>query len=308
MGEIWIYSEEPAVAAQLLVPGKKLVQGTAQSIRVILTDKSAAHELIRRGADKVHVFDTQDGRPESCAPVLAEMIQAEKPTAVLFGGTLRGKEVAARCAALVGAGLVTDALDIRMNSGSVETDRMVYGGLAVATELLTEPALIGISPLSYQAPEEDGSRDGDVIIEEVAASSGIVIQEICPIVREGADLANADKIVCIGRGIAKQEDIDMFSKLAELMDAEVGCTRALADSQWLSHEVYLGISGVKAKPSLYLAFGVSGQVQHLSGIRDSKTIVAVDINENAPIFAAADYGIVGDLYEVAPLLIEALQK
>ncbi len=307
MGEIWVYSEEPAVAAELLVIGRKLAQDTKQ-VRAILTEKSAARALIRRGADKVHIFELSDGRPESCAAVLAEIIRAEKPAAVLFGGTLRGKETAAKCAAILGEGLVTDAIDVRVNADAIETDRMLFGGLAVATEVLTEPALIGIPPRSFSAPAEDESRDGDIILEEVAANEGVIVQEICAIARESADLANADRIVCIGRGVAKKEDMEMFNKLAEAMGAVVGCTRAVADSQWLPHEAYLGISGVRAKPSLYISFGVSGQVQHLSGIRDSKIIVAIDTNENAPIFAAADYGIVGDLYEVAPLLIAALQK
>ncbi|MDR3588706.1 MAG: electron transfer flavoprotein subunit alpha/FixB family protein [Negativicutes bacterium] len=307
MGEIWVYSEEPEVAAQLIVPGRKLARGAAP-VRAILTDKSGAHELIHRGADKVHAFALQDGRPESCASVLAEMIRAEKPKAVLFGGTLRGKETAARCAAILGAGLVTDALDIRISPDAIETDRMVYGGLAVVTELLTEPALIGISPQLFSAPEEDDARDGEVTIEEVCPRDRLVVKEICPIIREGADLTTADRIVCVGRGVAKKEDIAIIDKLAKLMGAQIGCTRAVADSQWLPHETHLGISGVKARASLYISFGVSGQVQHLSGIRDSKLIVAVDKNENAPIFAAADYGIVGDLYEVVPLLTAALEK
>jgi electron transfer flavoprotein alpha subunit len=263
--------------------------------------------MISYGADKVHVFKLQDNRPESCVPALTKMIKAEKPLAVLFGGTMRGKEVAARCAALLEAGLVTDALAIRINSGSIETDRMVYGGLAVSTEELSAPALIGVPSQLFTAPESSASRTGNVLTEEVAGDSGIITEECRPILHEGADLTKADKIVCVGRGVAKKEDLDMFFKLAELMGAEVGCSRAFAENQWLPYEGYIGISGAKVKPDLYISFGVSGQVQHLSGMRDSKTIVAVDINENAPIFAAADYGIVGDLYEVVPLLIATLQ-
>lgn len=306
MNEIWIYSEDPIVASQLIAYGREIAQGEDQQICAILADQSVARDMISYGADKVHVFNIADDRPESCVTALANMIKAGHPLLVLFGGTLRGKEVAARCAAILETGLTTDALAVRIDSDSIETDRMVYGGLAVSTERLSTSALIGVSPLLLSAPERDESRKGNILMEEIAGDNSIIVEDRRPIQREGVDLTKADKIVCVGRGVAKKEDLDMFYQLANLMGAEVACSRAVSDSQWLPHEVYIGISGVKVKPSLYISFGVSGQVQHLSGMRDSKIIVAVDTNENAPIFAAADYGIVGDLYEVAPLLIKAL--
>ena len=122
------------------------------------------------------------------------------------------------------------------------------------------------------------------------------------------DLAQAKIIVCVGRGVEKPEDIKLARELADVLGGEVGCSRPIAEElNWLPEEFYLGISGKKVKPELYIGLGVSGQIQHVTGIRDSKVIFAVNRDENAPIFEAADYGIVGDLYQVVPKLIEELK-
>ena len=127
--------------------------------------------------------------------------------------------------------------------------------------------------------------------------------------RGSVNLAEAKIIVCVGRGVGKPEDIKLARDLAEVLNGEVGCSRPVAEElNWLPEELYLGISGKKVKPELYIGLGVSGQIQHVTGIRDSKVIFAVNQDENAPIFEAADYGIVGDLYQVVPKLIEELKS
>jgi len=137
----------------------------------------------------------------------------------------------------------------------------------------------------------------------------VLVGGVCPIVRERADLANAEKIICVGRGLSSQSDMKLVEDLAEKIGAEIGCSRSIAeDYHWLPTESYIGLSGQKVKPQLYLSIGISGQVQHIVGARDARVIVAIDKNEKAPIFSAADYGIVGDLYEIVPKLIEKLGK
>jgi electron transfer flavoprotein alpha subunit len=127
-------------------------------------------------------------------------------------------------------------------------------------------------------------------------------------VREAVDVTEAKIIVCVGRGVEKQEDVKLARDLAEVLEGVVGCSRPIAEElRWLPEDVYLGISGKKVKPDLYIGVGVSGQIQHVTGIRDSKVIFAINRDENAPIFEASDYGIVGDLYQVVPLLIEELK-
>ncbi|MGO9687308.1 MAG: electron transfer flavoprotein subunit alpha/FixB family protein, partial [Syntrophobacteraceae bacterium] len=127
--------------------------------------------------------------------------------------------------------------------------------------------------------------------------------------REAVDITEAKIIVCIGRGLEKEADVKLARDLADVLGGEVGCSRPIAEElRWLPEDVYLGISGKKVKPDLYIGVGVSGQIQHVTGIRDSKIIVAINRDENAPIFEASDYGIVGDLYQVVPMLIEELKK
>ncbi len=152
-------------------------------------------------------------------------------------------------------------------------------------------------------------KKGEVV--EVAATfdARLSVGAVSPIVRQGADLSVAEKVIGVGRGLGKEADLEMVKELAGLMGAEIGCSRSIAeDYHWMPAESYIGISGAKIKPQIYLTIGVSGQVQHVSGVRDSRIIVAIDKSDTAPIFEAADYGIVGDLYQVVPALIEALKK
>lgn len=310
MPGIWIYSEDSVLARQLLTAGQELKETMGQALGVITFSEEEQDSFIAAGADKVYVLQGDNPWPESCADQIAGVIGTEEASVVLVGGSLRGKDVAAKVAAQQKAGLVTDALTIKYENHRIETTRLIYGGLAVRTEGVSLPAFITLPARTYAEPEPAANRQGEIRhIEAAPTDARLTISNVCPIVRQGADLAAADKIVCVGRGLAKQEDLDAVGKLAKAIGAEVGCTRGIAeDYHWLPNERYIGISGQKVKPELYIGLGVSGQVQHVVGIRDARVIVAVDTNEKAPIFAAADYGIVGDLYEVLPLLTEAMAK
>lgn len=178
----------------------------------------------------------------------------------------------------------------------------------MATDSVAFPALVTIAPKTFTEAETTNQK-AEIVTKDVQNSdSQITIGEVNPIVKEGVEISAANKIVSVGRGLSKQEDLEMVESLAAALDAEIACSRGFAeDYHWLPVDRYIGISGQKVKPNLYLSLGISGQVQHLAGMRDSKVIVAVDTNENAPIFEAADYGIVGDIYEIVPLLIEALK-
>jgi electron transfer flavoprotein alpha subunit len=170
-------------------------------------------------------------------------------------------------------------------------------------------ALSGLSVVTVPAGHFDKSAgSAEIVSIELASDSRLSLIEKASIVKEGADLNVADKIVCVGLGMEKQEDIKMAQELAAVLGAELGCTRGVAEERhWLPVEQYIGISGAIIKPQLYLSMGVSGQIQHIFGIRESKIIVAIDSNEKAPIFRSADYGIVGDMYEIIPLLTAALK-
>jgi electron transfer flavoprotein alpha subunit len=309
MAGIWIYSEDTAVARQLLTIGRELADKTGQQLCAVTIFEQDAPELVTSGAEKVFVLKSDSAWPESYAPAVAALAQQELPGAIFIGATLRGKDVAAKVAAHLKTGLVTDAFAIRFEDGAIETDRVMYGGLAVCTEILGEIGVVTVPPRTFEAPEKDHSRTGEIVILDAQTDSNIEVGSVCPIVRQGADISKAEKLVCVGRGLGKQEDMKLAQDLASVLGAEIGCTRSIAeDYHWLPNETYIGLSGQKVKPALYISMGVSGQVQHVAGIRDSKMIVAIDTNENAPIFAAADYGIVGDLYQIVPLLTEAMKK
>lgn len=309
MAGIWVYSEDDVITKQLLTVGKEIAAKMQEPLCALTLEEGMAKSLISSGAEKVFVLCGASIWPESYAQAIAKFAVEQKPSALFIGATLRGKDLAAKVAAILKTGLATDAFAVRYSEGSIETDRMMYGGLAVCTEILSTPSLVTIPPRTFEEPLADDSRSGEIIKISVSHETGVSVSAVCPIVRKGADITAAETVVCVGRGLAKQEDLQIAQELAAVLHGEVGCTRSIAeDYHWLPAETYIGLSGQKVKPSLYLSMGVSGQIQHVSGIRDSKVIVAIDTNENAPIFEAADYGIVGSLYEVVPLLTKEIQK
>ncbi|NLB18626.1 MAG: electron transfer flavoprotein subunit alpha/FixB family protein [Syntrophomonadaceae bacterium] len=182
---------------------------------------------------------------------------------------------------------------------------MMYGGMVQQKEILNGFGVVTVPAGKFYSV----TGNAEVISMNVQADRRVSLVETAPIVRQGVDLTQADKVVCVGMGLDKEEDLQMARDLAEAIGAEIACTRGMAEERhWLPVELYIGISGAVIKPKLYISLGVSGQIQHVFGIRDSQIIVGIDANERAPIFKAADYGIIGDLYEVVPLLTEALKK
>ncbi len=310
MSGIWIYSEDSMSVKELLTVGLELKVSMGQLVGVITLASEEQDAFIAAGADKVCILKGQNPWPESYADAVADFLSKEQASVLLVGGTLRGKELAAKVAAILKIGLVTDAVTVGYVNNGIETTRLIYGGLAIQTEAVSLPAFVTVPPRTYSETPAMAGRQGEVFIIEVDnTASGISVSNVCPIIREGADISTASRVIGVGRGFSKKEDLAMAEKLAQAIGAEIGCTRGIAeDSHWLPSERYIGISGQKVKAEFYLAAGISGQVQHVVGVRDSKIIVAIDTNEKAPIFAAADYGIVGDLYEVLPLLAAALEK
>lgn len=309
MAGILVYSEDNIVEQQLLTIGRSLADSLKEPLIAVNIMEDNSLDLILRGADKAIIIEGNSILPESYAKSIAEIAGKEKPTTFLIGGTLRGKEVAAKIAAHLNVGLVNSALSIKVIDGNLETERIMYGGLAVCTEILAPASIVTIEPRTYDAAQGDPSRTGKTEKITVEVAEIVTVGNVCPIIKQGADITTAEKLICVGRGLAKQEDMKLAQDLAAKLGAELGCTRSVAeDYHWLPNETYIGLSGQKVKPQLYISMGVSGQVQHTAGIRDSKIIVAIDTNENAPIFEAADYGIVGDLYDIVPLLTEKIVK
>jgi electron transfer flavoprotein alpha subunit len=196
-------------------------------------------------------------------------------------------------------------------SGIVSTDplvvtRVTYGGLAVATEEFSAPvAVLVLAPGAV--PPGDATGEGASEVVAAAPRGGVVLIETRAKGGESVDLTAAKRVVGVGRGFAAESDLELARVLAAKLGAEVACSRPIAEGvNWMPAERYLGVSGATIKPDLYLAVGISGQVQHLVGVNHSKVIVAVNKDPKAPIFAQADFGVVGDLYQVLPALTAAL--
>lgn len=310
MAGIWIYSEEKQVADQLISIGRITADSLKEELNVIALTDQDSETFIKEGADRVIQIKDALPWPEDYAKTITAILKEQAPTAVLIGGTLRGKTAASYIAANLQTGLVNNAFSIEVKDGIIETKRVMYSGIAVCTEELSQGSIITIEPRTYDSAAADEKRQGTAeVYSAEQPDAAVSVGSIAPIVHQGGDITTADKLVCVGRGLGKQEDMKMAEELAEKLGAQIGCTRSVAeDYHWLSADKYIGLSGAKIKPQLYISMGVSGQVQHVAGMRDSKIIAAIDKNENAPIFEAADYGIVGDLYEIVPLLIKELEK
>jgi len=304
MAATFIFSEDAVLARQLLTPALAL----GQPVVALATDPAEAGRLAELGAGRVLLLKAAATSPEALAPAIAGLLAREQAGVVLVGGTSSGKHLAAHVAAVLKAGLTTDAKALALVDGKLETERILYAGLAVCTEVVTLPAVATIPQRTFLAPAP-AAQAGTVETLEVEADTRVSVLGVVPLESDGVDITAAVKLVSVGRGFGRKEDLALARELGGALKAELACTRGIAeDEHWLPIERYIGISGQTVKPELYLAVGLSGQVQHMVGCRESKVIVAINKDEQAPIFEAADYGIVGDLYTVLPLLTAALKN
>ncbi|OPX94712.1 MAG: Acryloyl-CoA reductase electron transfer subunit beta [Pelotomaculum sp. PtaB.Bin104] len=301
MAGIYIYSDKKDLAAELA----GFAKGTGKEAIVLTFDEKAAEELKDIGASKVYVLKGDSPLAENYGKAIADLLVKEGAEMFIAGATVRGRDLAARVAGYLDCAMVSDVSALNYIGGKLLTERMMYGGAVVQSEVLEGLCVVTVSAGKFEAVS------GSAEIEEISipADNRVSLIETAPIVKQGADLQTAEKVVCVGMAMDKEGDLQMARDLAEAIGAEIGCTRGIAEERhWLPVESYIGISGAIIKPKLYISMGVSGQIQHVFGIRDSQTIVAIDTNEKAPIFKAADYGVVGDMYEVVPLLIKELAK
>jgi electron transfer flavoprotein alpha subunit len=307
MPGIFVFSEDIAVAKQLLTPALELKQSLSQPITALSND-AEAKDLAALGADKVIALQSGATSPEALSEAISGLLSSAGASVFLVGGTLRGKHVAAHVAAKLNAGMSTDAKSVKVENGKLLATRLLYAGLALCDEELSLPAVVTIPPRTF-APPKPAAQAGSVETAKVEADTRVAISDRTQASGSGVDIGAATKLVSVGRGFHKKEDLKLAEDLAAALKAEVSCSRPVAeDEHWLPIDHYVGISGHTVKPDLYLAVGISGQVQHMVGARESKVIVAVNNDEHAPIFENADYGIVGDLYEVLPLLTAAVRK
>ncbi len=301
MGSIFVYSDSRNLAAELV----SFAKGSGRRAIALTFNEQSAHALADSGADKVCILNGDSPLPENYGRAIADLLTNENAELFAVGATTVGRDVAARVAGCLDCGMVSDVSRLAYVEGKLSTERMMYGGAVQQTVELEELAVVKMRPGTFETIS--GSDESVTLNSQADARVSLVLTAL--IVIWSADLSASERVMCVGMALNKQEDLQIAKDLAAVVGAEIGCTRAVAEERhWLPVEQYIGISGATVKPKLYLAMGVSGQIQHVFGIRDSQIIVAVNTDEKAPIFKAADCGIVGDMYEVIPLLTNALKR
>ncbi len=311
MGTILVFSERDEVAYQLLGKAVELGQEMGLGVAAAALGPADPQGYVNRGAhtvytsknDKLQVFEAS-----VYAEALSQVAKQADAAVILIGSTRRGKELAGRLAQKLGAGCITDAGTLEVRDGRLVCTRNALGGATVATQVITTGLqVIAVSPGVGEQVESPETAQV-VEVQLVLKPSPVKVVARSDKGQGAVDIEGAEVLVCVGKGFTRQEDLKMAEELAEVLGGLVACTKPLAtDEKWLPEERVIGLSGKSGKPNLAICLGISGQVQFTVGIRDAKTIVAVNQDPNAFIWQMADYGIVGDLYEVVPRLTAALK-
>jgi electron transfer flavoprotein alpha subunit len=276
---------------------------------------AAAREVAALGAGKVFVLENpalEAYSAESHGQALATLAGELKPEAVFFSATALGKDLAPRLAARLGVSLASDVTKLAVKDQKIEFTRPIYAGKAFLSFTLTgSPQVASLRPNVF-ALEKAAGAVGEIVKAEAAVDAAAVKGRVAELLAEKGgelDVSEADVIVSGGRGMKGPENFDLLRQLASVIPrSAVGASRSAVDSGWIGHPHQVGQTGKTVSPNLYMAFGISGAIQHLAGMSSSKVIVAVNKDPEAPIFKVADYGIVADLFQVLPPLTEELKK
>ncbi len=272
-----------------------------------------ADQLGGFGADKVITLTTPafgTYAPEGCSRAIAEHARAGSYGAVVFAASATGKDLAPRVAARLGVPLAQDVTDVAVEEGAVTVMRPVYAGKALLKVRVTaSPALVSLRPNVFTPVQRPRPAVSETAAVDVAAGR-VVVKAIKAAAAGALDVAEAPIVVSGGRGLKEPANFKVLEELARAFGgtAAVGASRAVVDAGWRPHADQVGQTGKTVSPTLYVAVGISGAIQHLAGMRTSKVIVAINKDKDAPIFKVADYGIVGDLFEVVPKLTEEIRK
>ena len=275
--------------------------------------KDAPGSVGEYGADQIFVADDDKFATYNAdiykAVVLAAA-QKTKTEMILFSASVTGKDLAPRVAANLGAAITSDCTKIDMVDGNLKVEKPLYAGKIFAEMSLSgNPQIVSLRPNVFEATKSrPGNQAAAEKLEVPAASSGVTLKELRKSGGDKLDVSEADVIVTGGRGMRSAENFKLLQELAGLLGGAVGATRAVVDSGWRPHEDQVGQTGKVVSPNLYVMCGASGSIQHWAGMSGSKCIVAINKDASAPIFLRADYGVVGDLFEVVPALTAEVKK
>lgn len=324
--DVWVFAEQKkgviqSISYELLGKGRELADKLSSNLcAVLLGDnmEEASAELIARGADKVYLVDSPKLKAFQDDPytkVLTDLVAKYKPEVVLCGATTIGRSLISRVAVTLEAGLTADCtgLDIDEKEKILLQTRPAFGGNIMATIITpnNRPQMATVRHKVMTEAEADPKRKGEVIKEtfpEEAYRSRTKLLDIVEEIEATINLAEADIIVSGGRGLGSKENFDIIRDLALSLNAAVGASRSAVDADWIPYSHQVGQTGKTVCPKVYIACGISGQIQHLIGMKSSDVIVAINKDPEAPIFSVATYGIVDDLFKVIPVLTKEFKS
>ncbi|MHB1909560.1 MAG: FAD-binding protein [Nitrososphaerales archaeon] len=325
-GDVWVYVEHrfgaPArVSWELLGEGKRLSKIYKTKVcAIVIGDQSVVEDLAKQafsyGADKVYITAhdlLKEYRSETYGRAFANLSNKYHPEVILMGGTHNGRDLAGVLATVIETGLIADCTSLDVDEkGGFNGTRPDFGGKEMSTIVCprTKPTMASVRTRVMKMPEPIPGRSGDIVRESIELDENDIKEKIVsftPMEKAGAKLESADIIVSGGRGLGSPKNFRLVQELADSLGAQVGATRAVVYLDWIGKEHQIGQTGVTVRARLYFAVGISGAVQHLVGMQNSDTIVAINKDPEAPIFGVAHFGIVGDLFEVIPAIVDELK-
>jgi electron transfer flavoprotein alpha subunit len=302
------------VSFEAIAAAKTVAEG-GEVVGVLVGDSVSAlsTELIQFGADRVVVVEDEKLKlytSDGYAQALLAVLDQEKPEGLVLGHTSLGKDLSPRIAGKLASGLISDATAIEVAGGNVVFTRPIYSGKAFEKKIVTGGLIFAtVRPNNITPLEKDESRSGDVSTLSVEIKDlRAIIKEVVRKASEGVDLSEAKVVISGGRGVKSADGFQPLKELAAVLGGAVGASRGACDADYCDYSLQIGQTGKVVTPDLYIACGISGAIQHLAGMSNSKVIVAINKDPEANIFKVADYGIVGDLFEVVPLLTEEFKK
>jgi electron transfer flavoprotein alpha subunit len=320
--DIWVFAETRdgkvrKITHELLSKGSELAAKSGGSLVAVLIGSNVSglvQELAHYGAQKVFVAEDpklEHYNTDGYTNIISALLKEHQPSTFLTGTTFNGRDLTPRLAARLDAGAISDVTDFDCDAeGKITAIRPIFAGKAFSKVTFSGfPQIVEVRSNAMPAKAPDTSKTAEVI--NIAANAGEIrttVKEVKVSAGDKIELTEADIIVSGGRGLKGPENLYLVSDLAKVMGAAQGASRAIVDAGWIDYDYQVGQTGKVVSPNLYVACGISGAIQHLAGMSSSKTIVAINKDADAPIFKVADYGIVGDVFKVLPVLTEAIKK
>lgn len=302
------------VSFEAIAAGKTVAEG-GEVVAVLVGESVGAltNDLIHYGADRV--VTVEDAKlasytPDGFSQAVLAAIDAESPEALVFGHTSLGKDLSPKIASKLNSGLISDVTAIEAAGGNIVFTRPIYSGKAFEKKIVTDGLIFAtVRPNNITPLEKDESRTGEVSSLSVEIKDlRTIVKEVVRKATEGVDLSEAKVVIAGGRGVKSAEGFEPLKELANVLGGAVGASRGACDADYCDYSLQIGQTGKVVTPDLYIACGISGAIQHLAGMSNSKVIVAINKDPEANIFKVADYGIVGDLFDVVPMLTEEFKK